>query len=194
MGFLTEKDKMIGSMLHDPYDPEIAKERAKAYDLCDEYNRLNITDAHGQSEILKKLLPNAKGSLRILPPFHCHFGYNIHIGENFFGNFDLMIFDYAKVTIGDNVLVGPRCLFATSTHPMSAQKRRSFKIYAFPITIGSDVWFGADVKVLPGVTIGDGSVIGSGSVVYKDIPSHCLAAGNPARVIRSLTPDEMVGR
>ena len=191
---MTEKEKMLSGMLFLAHERGIVEERSAAYDLCDDLNATRLNDVETQKAILKKLLPNAKDSIIIRPPFRCHMGYNITIGENFFGNFDLMIFDSAKVTFGDNVLVGPRCVFITSTHPMSASKRRTGKIYALPITVGSDVWFGADVKVLPGVNIGDGCVIGTGSVVYKDIPPYSLAAGNPARVIRSLEPDEIVGR
>ena len=62
--------------------------------------------------------------------------------------------------------------------------------YAFPITVGNNVWIGANVTVLPGVSIGDDAVIGAGSVVTKNIPSGVLAAGNPCRVIRELTEED----
>lgn len=55
-----------------------------------------------------------------------------------------------------------------------------------PVTIGNNVWIGANVVIVPGVTIGEGSTIGAGSVVVKDIPAHCVAVGNPCRVIKKL--------
>ena len=63
---------------------------------------------------------------------------------------------------------------------------------ARPVTIGNDVWLGANVTVLPGVTIGDGAVVGAGSVVTRDIPPHTLAAGNPCRPLRQVTPADRV--
>lgn len=70
---------------------------------------------------------------------------------------------------------------------IDAQERNTLVEYAKPITVGNNVWIGADVCVMPGVTIGDNTVIGAGSVVIKDIPSNVLAAGNPCKVIRELT-------
>ena len=62
--------------------------------------------------------------------------------------------------------------------------------YAYPITVGDNVWIGANVSVLPGVSIGDNSVIGAGSVVTRSIPANVLAAGNPCRVIREITEED----
>ncbi len=56
------------------------------------------------------------------------------------------------------------------------------------MTIGDNVWIGGSVTILPGVTIGDNVVIGAGSVVCRDLPSDCVAAGNPAKVIKRI-PD-----
>jgi maltose O-acetyltransferase len=84
---------------------------------------------------------------------------------------------------------------------MCADERRSmvcndgvtrYLIYARPVTIGHDCWFGANVTVCPGVTIGDNCVIGAGSVVTRDIPSDSFAAGVPAKVIRTITEKESV--
>ena len=59
--------------------------------------------------------------------------------------------------------------------------------YAYPIVVGDNVWIGAGVQVMPGVTIGSNVVIGSGSIVTKDIPSNSVAVGNPCKVIRQIT-------
>ncbi len=114
----------------------------------------------------------------------------------FFGNYNLTIQDDALVTIGDYVSFGPNVTIVTPIHPLVASERRRMihangeskaLCYAKPVSIGNDVWFGANVTVCGGVTIGDGSVIGAGSVVTSDIPANALAAGVPCKVIRSIT-------
>lgn len=115
---------------------------------------------------------------------------NINLGENFYSNHNLVILDAAKVTFGDNVFVGPSCGFHTAGHPIDFERRNQGLEYAHPITVGNNVWFGAGVQVLPGVTIGDNVVIGAGSIVVKDIPSNCVAVGNPCKVIREITDDD----
>ena len=111
-------------------------------------------------------------------------------------NFNFTVQDDARVTIGDDCSFGPNVTIVTPLHPMLPEERRGMKCsdgetrflcYAKPVTIGSDCWFGANVVVCPGVTIGEGCVIGAGSVVVRDIPPHSFAAGNPCRVIRTLT-------
>ena len=191
---MTEKEKMRRLMLHDCFESEICDDRFAAYDLCFELNRLPPSEFGKRQELLGRLLPNAARPIRVLSPFQCEFGYNIYMGEGCTANYGLIILDNAKVTFGHHVFIGPRCIFTTAVHPLSAEKRRTNRIYAFPITVGDSVWFGTDVKVLAGVTIGDGAVIGGGSVVCHDIPPRCLAAGNPARVIRTLDEDIRVGR
>lgn len=122
-----------------------------------------------------------------MQPFHCDYGYNIEIGENFFANYNCVILDGAKVTFGDNVFIAPNCSFYTAGHPIDVLQRNQGLEYALPIKIGNNVWIGGNVTVLPGVTIGDNTVIGAGSLVNKDIPSNVVAAGNPCRVIREIT-------
>ena len=98
----------------------------------------------------------------------------------------LTVLDGAKVRFGDNVLIGPGCYFHTAGHPIDPVQRKQWLVYTKPITVGNNVWFGAGVHVLPGVTIGEGAVIGAGAVVTEDIPPRSLAVGAPARVIRRL--------
>ena len=109
------------------------------------------------------------------------------MGENFFANHNMVILDCAKVTFGDNVFIAPDCGFHTAGHPVDAKRRNAGLEYAYPITVGNDVWFGAGVQVMPGVTIGNDVVIGAGSIVVHDIPDHSVAVGNPCRVIRKTT-------
>jgi acetyltransferase-like isoleucine patch superfamily enzyme len=116
-------------------------------------------------------------------------GGQIVFGDNFSAN-EQVIFNAdigGKLTFGKNCLVGPRSIFRTSNHGFLdlnssiAQQKHDSR----DITVGDDVWIGAGVIVLPGVKIGDRCVIGAGAVVTRDIPSESIAAGVPARVIRS---------
>ena len=122
----------------------------------------------------------------IVSPFFCDYGYNIHIGANFFSNTNLTILDGAKVEIGDNVFIGPNVGIYTAEHHLNAAKRVEGIEFAYPISIGNDVWIGGGTTILAGVKIGDGSVIGAGSVVTKDIPEGVVAVGVPCRVLKKI--------
>lgn len=187
----TEKMKANAGKLYDAnYDEELLKEREVCADMTHELNQLRQSQTKERMEILRELLGKTKGNFMIVSPFFCDYGYNIEIGENFFMNMNCVILDGAKVKFGDNVFVAPNCGFYTAGHPLDVKRRNSGLEYAKPITIGNNVWIGAQVCVLPGVSIGDNTVIGAGSVVTKNIPANVLAYGNPCRVIREITEND----
>lgn len=188
---MTEKEKMLKQMLYDAnYDKELMQDRMDCKDLCYEYNHLRPSQVEEQKEIIRKIVGKTKENFFITAPFWCDYGYNIELGENFYSNHNLVILDCAKVTFGDNVFVAPDCGFYTAGHPIDAERRNAGLEYAYPITVGNDVWIGGGVHVMPGVTIGNNVVIGSGSVVTKDIPDNVVAAGNPCRVLRPITEED----
>ena len=176
-----------GSLYYANYDTELIAERTAAKELCFELNNLRPSMVAERDEIVRRLLGQVGKNCCIESPFHCDYGYNIVAGDNFYMNVGCIILDGARVTFGDNVFVAPHCGFYTAGHPLDHERRNAGLEYALPITIGNNVWIGAQVCVLPGVTIGDDSVIGAGSVVTKDIPAGVLAAGNPCRVIREIS-------
>ena len=187
---MTEKEKMQSQFLYDANDAALQQDRLTAKILCHEYNLLSPTDTEKQEAILRKLFGKTSDSFCVLSPIWCDYGYNIEIGANFFANHNTVILDCAKVTFGDNVFVAPNCGFYTAGHPVDSDRRNQGLEYAYPITVGDNVWIGAGVHVMPGVTIGSNVVIGGGSVVVKDIPDNSVAVGNPCRVIRGITEED----
>lgn len=186
----SEKEKCRQGKLYDAnYDKELIAERQVCKDICHEYNHLLPSNLNRRKEILVRLLGKTGRDFLIEQPFFCDYGYNVEIGENFFANYNCVILDEAKVRFGDNVFVAPNCGFYTAGHPFDVELRNKGLEYARPITIGNNVWIGANVCVLPGVSIGDNCTIGAGSVVNKDIPAGTLAVGNPCRVIRRIDED-----
>ena len=181
----TEKQKMLAGELYVASDPVLVQERTRAKQLL---HRLNVTEyllTDAARQILTELLPHAGQNLYIEPPFHCDYGSNIRCGDNVYFNVQCVVLDVATITIGSNVLFGPGVQLYAATHPLDAVERRTLEL-GRPITIGDDCWIGGGAVICPGVTIGAGCVIGAGAVVTKDVPAYSLAAGNPAKVIKSL--------
>lgn len=183
-----EKEKAKAGLLYDAnYDEELLAERTACAEKLHELNLMSPSREAERQELLRGLLGRTPERFTILSPFHCDYGYNIEVGEDFFMNVNCVVLDGARVTFGNHVFVAPGCGFFTAGHPLDVEQRNSGLEIALPITVGDNVWIGGNVSVLPGVSIGEGSVIGAGSVVTHDIPAGVVAAGNPCRVIRKLT-------
>ena len=155
--------------------------------LCQEYNRTPANDKKRREELVRELFGKVGKNPDVEPNVFCGFGFNVEVGDNFFANVNLVILDGAKVRIGNNAFIAPNVGIYTAGHPFDVKQRNEGLEYAFPVTIGDNVWIGAQACILPGVTIGDNTVIAGGSVVTKDIPANVIAAGNPCRVIREIT-------
>ena len=185
---MNEWNKAQAGYLYDAnYDREVVENRTKCADLCYEFNQCKPSDTKKQAEIIKKIIGCIKGDFVITAPFYCDYGSNITIRNNFYTNHNCTILDGAKVTFGDNVFIAPNVVFSTAGHAIDAGQRAKGLEIALPITVGDNVWIGANVSVLPGVSIGSNTIIGAGSVVNKDIPDGVVAAGVPCRVIRRIT-------
>ena len=185
---MTEYEKAQAGYLYDAnYDRELAIKRAECAEKCFDFNNVRPSDTEGQKKILNTVFGEIKGDYFITQPFYCDYGTNITLGDCFYSNHNLTILDGAKVTIGDHVFIAPNCVISTAGHALDVEQRNKGLEIALPITIGNNVWIGANVSILPGVTIGDDTVIGAGSVVNRDIASGVVAAGNPCREIRAIT-------
>ena len=155
-------------------------------DLCFRLNATLPSLRHERAAIIREIIGKIGSKFVVHSPFLCDLGFNIEIGENFTGNFNLTILDEAPVIIGDNVFIGPNVTLCTVIHAFDAEKRNSGIMRSEPITIRDNVWIAANAVVLPGVTIGEGAVIGAGSVVTKDVEPLTIVAGNPAKPIRKI--------
>ena len=183
----SERDKMLAGELYDAFDPELVAQRTRARDLCQALTASREADVDARRAILRDLFGAGGDSVLMQPPFFCDYGTNIELGERVFFNFNCIVLDVCKVTVGSFTLFGPGVQILTPLHPMDAALRRKQE-YGAPVTIGTDVWVGAGALILPGVRIGDRAVIGAGSVVTRDVPADMFAAGNPCRVIRPASP------
>ncbi|MEN7551535.1 sugar O-acetyltransferase [Rapidithrix thailandica] len=193
---MTEKQKMLKGEVYNSRDPELIEVYHKARQLMQAYNQLDSRNMEKREALLKELLEKVEQGVWIEAPFYCDYGEHISIGKNTFVNTNCMFLDNNKITIGDNVLIGPYVQIYTAGHPLKAEKRirheeageenASYLTFTKPVSIGNNSWVGGNTVIMPGVRIGQNVTIGAGSVVTKDIPDDVLAFGNPCKVIRAL--------
>ncbi len=187
---MNQKERMLNGLPYKAWMDGLAEERLECKRKIYEFNMLPPDERGKASEKLKALFGKTGEILVIEAPFHCDYGWNIEVGENFFANYNLTILDVGKVTIGKNAQIAPNVSIYTAGHPLHPESRNSGYEYGIPITIGDNVWIGGNAVIMPGVTIGNNVVIGAGSVVTKDIPDWSVAVGNPCRVIRKITEED----
>ena len=182
----TEKEKMIQGEMDIPADPVLVREREQARILTRKFNDMPEVQLKERSEIIKELFGTTGDNIHLESSFRCDYGYNIHVGENFYANFDCTILDVCPVIIGVNCMLAPGVHIYTATHPLDPVERISGVEYGKPVTIGDNVWIGGRAIINPGVTIGDNAVIASGAVVTKDVPDNVVVGGNPAKIIKKI--------
>jgi maltose O-acetyltransferase len=180
------RERMLAGDQYIARDPDLAREGNRAAVLTARFNATAGDDHAARDRILRELLGSVGEGTVIRPPLRCDYGYQTHIGARTFANWGLILLDVGRITIGDDVQVGPNVQLLTATHPVEAEPRRAKWEGSRPITIGNNVWLAGGVIVGPGVTIGDNTVVGAGAVVIRDLPANVVAVGNPARVVRIL--------
>lgn len=179
----SDKDKMLAGELYHPSAPELQAELAACAAWLARYNAAMGEPAEAWHALLQERAGSVGEGAMLRPPFYCDYGFNLHIGKHVFLNYNCVILDTARVTIGDDARIGPAVQIYTADHPRDPATRRSGLECGKPVTIGSNVWIGGGAIVLPGVTIGDDAIVGAGSVVSRDVPAGATVVGNPARIV-----------
>lgn len=186
---MTELEKLDAGLEYDFWDKEVDGRKLNAVIGCEKLNAISVLDSEAREAAIRELFGTVGENPTVLPVFNCDNGKNIHVGKNFLANYNVTILDIAPVHIGDYVMIAPNTLITTVNHPMNPSGRRKHLGIAKPVTIGNDVWIGANVTILPGVTIGNNVVVAAGAVVTKDVPDNVLVGGVPARVIKEIEND-----
>ena len=193
---MTEDEKRAAGLLFFPGDPALKAIKLRTHKLNIDYNNTYEDETEKRAEILGEMLGELGEGSFLQGPVTFHYGQHTKIGKGVFINFNLTVQDDAEVVIDDGCDFGPNVTIVTPVHPMLADERKRMRnergeekrlCYAKPVHVGKNCWICANTTILPGVTVGDNCVIGAGSVVTRDIPANSFAAGNPARVIRTLT-------
>ncbi len=193
MNLEEQRALMRSGRMYDDLTPELIAARARAVGLTDAYNFSLGQPPEEREALLRAFLRKVGPGAHFEPNFRCEFGFNITIGRSFYANFDCVMLDGGEITIGDNVLLGPRVGIYTANHAIDPAERVAGGCYARPVTIGNRVWVGGGVQINQGVTIGDDAIIGAGSVVTRDVPAGVIAAGVPCKVLREITEADATG-
>lgn len=187
---MTLEEKMKNGKLYngnfDALSPELDEKLNRCREMLYDFNACRPSENEKKDKILRKVFAEAGDNLYIEPPLRANWGCNVHVGNNFYANFNLTLVDDTDIFIGDDCMFAPSVILATGTHPVLPEIRKQVYVYNLPIHIGNCVWIGSGAIILPGVTIGDNTVVGAGSVVTKDLPPNVVAVGNPARVLREI--------
>ncbi len=187
---MNQKERMLANLPYKAWMDGLSEERMENKKKIFKYNILNPEDLAEKDKLIKEILGKTGNEINVEAPFHCDYGYNIEVGENFFANYNLVILDVAKVKIGDNAQIAPNVSIYTAGHPIHPDSRNSGYEYGIDITIGDNVWIGGNTCIMPGVTIGNNVVIGGGSVVTKNLPDNVIAVGNPCKIVREINEED----
>jgi maltose O-acetyltransferase len=172
---------MLAGELYNAASPEIEAEMALTAAWLARYNAASDAPPLARRRLLEERLAAVGDGCVIRPPFHCDYGFNIHLGSNVFLNFNCVVLDVVEVMIGDGTQIGPAVQILTADHPRDAAQREAGMEFGRPIRIGRNVWIGGGAIILPGVTIGDHAIVAAGSVVTRDVAANATVLGNPAR-------------
>jgi len=184
---MNQKERMLAGLPYKAWMDGLSEERMENKLRIYAYNQCRPNQKEELTRQIKAILGKTGKDVSVEQPFHCDYGKNIEVGENFFANYNLTVLDVGKVIIGDNAQIAPNVSIYTAGHPVHPQSRNSGYEYGISVTIGDNVWIGGSTVINPGVHIGNNVVIGSGSVVTKDLPDNVIAVGSPCRVIRKIT-------
>lgn len=180
-------NKLKNDIVYYPMTGEdIIRRATRARVLCQQFNQLPADDYEAQTKLIREMFGSAGKNVAVMQYFRCALAENIHVGDDFFANYNCTMLDEAEIRIGNNCMIAPNVGIYTAFHTVEPQGRLDHKGMASPVHIGDNVWIGAGAMILPGVTIGNNAVIAGGAVVNKDVPDDVLVGGTPARIIKSV--------
>lgn len=193
---MTVADIIEGFFDENHWTRKNPEERLKVFrEICQDTLKvqMEINSVYHTPEELVDLMSKLTGkkvdeSFRMYPPFYADFGKNISIGKNVFFNAGCKFQDQGGIEIGDNCLIGHNAVLATANHALEPSKNR--KLNYAPIKICNNVWLGANVTVLQGVTIGEWAVVAAGAVVTKNVDPYTIVGGIPAKFIKKVESDK----
>lgn len=190
---MNNKDRKKQGLVYHYDDPTLYNGQREYQELLYDYNLLRPTQVEQKQQLLKKMFFEIGDGCTIETPLHANWGcHNVHFGKGIYCNSHLTLVDDGHIYIGDHTMIAPNVVIATAGHPILPILREHNYVYCQDVHIGNNVWLGANVTVLPGVTIGDNTVIGAGSVVDKDIPCNVVAYGVPCKIIRDISEKDKI--
>ena len=179
-------DKGGPTDVREPYFTEAAQEMMRSRVLCAKANAL-LPDDENYVSYLEELFGRKLDDVRILTPFICDFGNRVTFGKNVFINHSAILSASGGIEFQDGVAVAPGVRIATINHDFN--NRHTIYTYG-KVTVKKNVWIGMGATICPGVTIGENCVVAAGAVVTKDVPDNVVVGGIPARIIKTLDPNE----
>ena len=178
---MSELEKMLAGSVYNCQCKELEKLRGQASQLLNQFNNEDSTELRHQ--LLVKAGIKISADSCIVPPLEMSYSFNLSVGSSSYINSGAIILDNGAVTIGSNVMIGPRVQIYTASHALDAERRIAGDEMAKSVKIEDKVWIGGGAIILPGVTVGQGAIVGAGSVVTKNVEAYDRVAGNPARSI-----------
>ncbi|PMN90230.1 sugar O-acetyltransferase [Enterovibrio norvegicus] len=183
---MNPTEKMRSQKVYFSNDETLIAEQIQCLETLYDFNHSRPSEVEKRQTLMKQIFASVGEGCYIEPPLRANWGRHTHLGKHVYANFNLTLVDDTDITIGDAVMIGPNVTIATAGHPIEPELRRRVGQFNIPVSIGNNVWIGANSVVLPGVTIGENTVIGAGSVVTKDIPANVVAVGSPCKVLRAI--------
>lgn len=191
MNIEETKRRMHSEEIYFCDDETLVKEQSECLEKLYDFNSTRPLEMEKRQKLLNEMFAEIGKNCYIEPPLHANWaGRYVHLGDNFYANFNLTLVDDTEIFIGNNVLIAPNVTIDTGTHPIDPSLRKKFAQYNLPVHIEDNVWIGARAVILPGVTIGKNSIIGAGSVVTKNVPSNVIAVGTPCKVLREINDND----
>jgi maltose O-acetyltransferase len=152
--FERRESRSLAGETYDPFDPELTAKRKRARSLTRQFNESADEEGERRAAIMQELFAAVGDSVGIEPPLRCDYGSHISIGTGTFINFDCVILDCHRVTIGRHVLSGPRVQIYAATHPMEWAERIKGPMMGRPVVIGDHVGLAGERSSAPGLRSG----------------------------------------